>query len=95
MQSPGEGNWQPTLVFLPGKSRGDGAWWATTTHGVTKDLDTTQPLNNNKSHLKKEVVPIKYVLEMRFIHLFFLQLLAMYSCTKIGSQIVPSLGGVV
>ena len=44
---------------------------------------------------QKEVMPIKYVLEMRFIHLFFLQLLAMYNLTKIGSQIAPNLCGVV
>ena len=50
---PWRRNWQPTLVFLPGKSHGDGAWWATA-HGITKELDTTQPLNNNKSHLKKK-----------------------------------------
>ena len=39
-RSLGEGNWQPTLVFLPGKSHGDGAWWAIA-HGITKELDTT------------------------------------------------------
>ena len=44
---------------------------------------------------QKEVMPIMYVLEMRFIHLFFLQLLAMYNCAKIGSQIAPNLCGVV
>ena len=27
--------WQPTPVFLPGKSMDRGAWWATV-HGVTK-----------------------------------------------------------
>jgi len=27
--------WQPTPVFLPGKSLDRGAWWATV-HGVTK-----------------------------------------------------------
>ena len=32
-RSPGEGNWLPTPVFLPGKSRGPR--WATV-HGVTK-----------------------------------------------------------
>ena len=36
--------WQPTPVFLPGKSHG--AWWATV-HGVTKESDVTEWLNNN------------------------------------------------
>ena len=31
--------WQPTPVFLPGKSQDKGAWW-TTVQGVT-ELDTT------------------------------------------------------
>ena len=32
---PWKRKWQPTPVFLPGKSHGRGAWWATA-HGVTK-----------------------------------------------------------
>ena len=32
--------WQPTPVFLPGKSHGQGAWQAVV-HGVAKELDTT------------------------------------------------------
>ena len=32
---------QLTPVFLPGKSHGQGAWWATD-HGVTKGLDATK-----------------------------------------------------
>ena len=32
--------WQPTPVFLPGKSHGRGAWQATV-HGVTKESDMT------------------------------------------------------
>ena len=32
--------WQPTPVFLPGKSH-DQAWWATKVHRVMKELDTT------------------------------------------------------
>ena len=44
------GEWQPTPVFLPGKSHGlrslanpmdRGAWWATA-HGVAKEVDTTE-----------------------------------------------------
>ena len=33
--SPGEGNGNPTLLFLPGESHGRGAWRATV-HGVTQ-----------------------------------------------------------
>ena len=32
--------WQPTPVFLPGKSH-DQAWWGTKVHWVMKELDTT------------------------------------------------------
>ena len=32
--------WQPTPVFMPGKSHGQITWWATA-HGVT-ELDTTE-----------------------------------------------------
>ena len=35
--------WQPTPVFLPGKSSDRGAWWATV-HGAT-ELDTTEQLS--------------------------------------------------
>ena len=34
-EDPLEKEWQPTLVPLPGKSHGRGAWWATV-HGVAK-----------------------------------------------------------
>ena len=33
--------WQPTPVFLPGESHGQGAWWATV-HSIAKELDTTE-----------------------------------------------------
>ena len=34
-KTPWRRKWQPTPVFLPGKSHGQWAWWATV-HGVTK-----------------------------------------------------------
>ena len=37
--------WQPTPVFLPGRSNGQEAWQATV-HGVTKESDMTERLNN-------------------------------------------------
>ena len=37
---PWRRKWQPTLVSLPGKPHGLGAWWATVC-GITKELDTT------------------------------------------------------
>ena len=44
--------WQPSPVFLPGKSHGfspaQGAWRATV-HGGHKELDTTEWLNNRTS----------------------------------------------
>ena len=38
-RSPGDRKWQPTPVFLPGKSMDRGTWWATV-HGVPKEWDT-------------------------------------------------------
>ena len=43
---PWRRKWQPTPVFLPGESHGRGAWWATV-HGVKKELDTTERVNNS------------------------------------------------
>ena len=45
-RSPGEGNGNPLLYSCLGNSTARGAWWATV-HGVTKELDTTEQLNNN------------------------------------------------
>ena len=45
-EDPQRREWQPTPVFLPGKSHEQGTWWATV-HGVSKKSDTTQRLNNN------------------------------------------------
>ena len=40
-RSPGEGKWQPTPVFLPGKSHGQRSLVGYTVYGVTKELDKT------------------------------------------------------
>ena len=48
--------WQPTPVFLVGKSHGQrrGVWWATV-HGVAKDLDTTKVTEHeHEQPLQKE-----------------------------------------
>ena len=46
---PWKKNWQPTPVFLPGKSHGQrGAWWAIV-QGIAKESDTTERLNNDKN----------------------------------------------
>ena len=36
-EDPLEKEWQPTPVFLPGKSHDRGAWWATVHERVTKN----------------------------------------------------------
>ena len=47
-RSPGEGNGNPLSSIFARKNPMDrGAWWATV-HGVTKESDITQWLNNNK-----------------------------------------------
>ena len=43
---PWRRKWQPIPVVLPGKSHRQKSWWATV-HGVAKELDTTEWLNNN------------------------------------------------
>ena len=47
-KSPGEGNGNPLQYSCLRNSMGRGDWWATI-HGVTKELDKTQQLNNNNS----------------------------------------------
>jgi len=46
-RSPGEGNDNPRQYSCLGNPMGRGAWWATV-HGIAKELDSTQQLNNNK-----------------------------------------------
>ena len=45
--SPGEGNGNSLQYSCLGNPMDRGTWWATV-HGVTKELDMTQHLNNNK-----------------------------------------------
>ena len=47
MKIPWRSKWQPTPVFLPGKSHGRGVWWDIV-HEVAKESDTTYQLNNNR-----------------------------------------------
>ena len=46
---PGEGNGNPLQYFCLGNSTDRGAWWATI-HGITKELDTTEQLNNTTTY---------------------------------------------
>ena len=48
--SPGEGNGNPLQYSCLGKPMDRGAWQATV-HGVTKESDTTELLNNSKTLL--------------------------------------------
>ena len=47
---PWRRKWQPTLVFLPGTSHGQGAWQVTA-HGVARELGTTKWLNKLVYHI--------------------------------------------
>ena len=44
-RSPGEGNGDPLQYSCQGNLMDRGAWWATV-HGVMKELDTTERLDN-------------------------------------------------
>ena len=44
-RSSGEGNGNPLQCSCLGNPMDKGAWWATV-HGVTKESDTTEQLNN-------------------------------------------------
>ena len=45
----GERNGSPLQYFSIGNAMDREAWWATI-HGVAKELDTTEQLNNNNFH---------------------------------------------
>ena len=49
-KSPGEGNSNPLQYSCLGNPMDRGAWQATV-HEVTKEVDTTKQLNNNKNNL--------------------------------------------
>ena len=46
-RSPRRSKWQSSPVFMPENPMDRGAWW-TTVHGVAKELDTTEQVNNNR-----------------------------------------------
>ena len=46
-RSPGEGNGNPLQYSCLENSMDRGAWWATV-HGITKESDMTERLNNNE-----------------------------------------------
>ena len=48
-RSPGEGNGNPLQHSCLENPMDRGVWWATV-HGVTKESDMTEQLNNNNSH---------------------------------------------
>ena len=50
-RSTGEGNGNPLQYSCLGNPMDRGAWCATA-HGVTKELDMTEPLNNNTTNSK-------------------------------------------
>ena len=50
-RSPGGGNGNPLQYSCLGNPVGRGAWWATV-HGVMKESDMTEQLNNNKHPLE-------------------------------------------
>ena len=53
-RSPGEGNGNPFQCSCLGNPMDRGAWQATV-HGVAKELDTTEQLNNKKEDLGQKI----------------------------------------
>ena len=45
---PWNRKWQPTPVFLPGKTHGQRSLWATV-HGVAEESDMTEQLKSNNA----------------------------------------------
>ena len=56
-RSPEEGNGNPLQCSCLAKSMDSGAWQATL-HGVAKELDTTERLNNNKNVRHESSYPL-------------------------------------
>ena len=50
VKSPGEGNDNPLHYSHLGNPMGRGSWWAVI-HGISKEADTTEKLNNNNAGL--------------------------------------------
>jgi len=46
--------WQPTPVFLPGESQGQGAWWAAV-YGVAQSRIRLKRLSSSSSKIKPDV----------------------------------------
>ena len=73
-RSPEEGNGNPLQYSHPGNPMDRGAWWATV-HGVTKESDMTQQLNNNNFlHRQSCCLQTEYFISSFFKN-FFLDLL--------------------
>ena len=53
-RSPGEGNGNPLQYSCLGNPMNKGAWWATV-HGVGRELDRTERLNNSNNNVSKRV----------------------------------------
>ena len=51
-RASGGGNGDPLQYSCPGNPMDRGAWWATV-HGVTKELDMTEWLNNNNNNYSR------------------------------------------
>ena len=66
-RSPGEGNGSPLQCSCLGNPTDRGAWWATVL-GVTKELGTTDQLNNNSVICNP---PRDYYLEFPSVNSFF------------------------
>ena len=53
-RSPWRRKWQPTPVFLPGKSHGQRSLGGATVHRIAKELDTTSVTKTSKTITTKK-----------------------------------------
>ena len=92
MKIPWGRKWQPTPAFCLGNPRDRGAWWVTV-HGVTKELDMTEWLNNNNNSCVNHwpnAQPSFHPFLLLQPSLFLRQFSMTAPCMALGAAILPS-----
>ena len=69
-RSPGEGNGNSLLYSCLANLMDIGAWWALV-HGITKEQDVTQQLNNNNKNFIPSDRSVQTVFLIEFLWAFY------------------------